>query len=194
MSSNININNHGSIGYHGSITVQVKSTGHTLATYQYHNAGLPHFFKELCMFLTGNGSAKDLLPTSIALYTLNVEETQLDNYLSENVSWETLWQEGVISRVSPQAALDVTTVEENATGGTTAVFQVSLPYSEFLNVSQKVYLMALYPRRFNIENPYKYALAFYKLKNAASWQPIEVTKAQTDLNLLIEWRMEFSNS
>jgi hypothetical protein len=116
-----------------------------------------------------------------------------DDYLVDSAGWETLWNENVLKQVSKQTTLDTRFVRlEN--DRSVAIFQVSLPYVDFLYSTQGVHIMALYPK--NIEDMsrvHNSALAYYKLKDASSWQPIEVNKSSADLNLLIEWQMDFAN-
>jgi hypothetical protein len=179
------------IGYRGRIKVQVRKANRTLATYNYTNAGLPNFFNGLCAFLAGQGDVKDILPASIALYSLDTSSPAFKE--SASYSWDSYWENGLPIQVSQLTVLDTIYTRTAANGTPSVVFQVSIPYHTFSG-TQDIYLMALYPKRINTITPAKSALAFYELKNVTkSWSPLTVDNKQSDLNLLIEWQMDFMN-
>lgn len=203
-----NINCQGSrYGYQGRVKIHVQKLGKTLATYTYTNAGLPKFFQELCTFLAGQGNVRDLLPASIALYSLNtglLEQNAGINSgtLDKATLWQQYWQNGAdrLGHSYIQTVLQPVTLETvfttNTGNGTetSTVCQVSIPYTSFAKTSQDVHLMALYPRRINYAAPQDSALAFYELKDlSGAWKPLNINGANADLNLLIEWQLNFSN-
>lgn len=190
--TNTNTYRDNSIGYRGRIKVQVRKANRTLATYNYTNAGLPNFFNELCAFLAGQGDVKDLLPASIILYSLNTSSPAF--VAGRNYTWTELWREDLIYQVSKLSVLDSIYTRVETNGTPSVVCQVSIPYYDFLQNSQDIYFMALYPKRINSIAPSESALAYYELKSAnGTWSPLTIDKTQSDLNLLIEWQMDFTN-
>lgn len=167
------------ITYQGSVKVSLKKGNKTIFSKTYHNKGGAPLFNFLCSCLAGNYQEADR-PKNIMLYTND------GTYSADNSDINSLHSHSCSTYISLNKV--GFTADKNG-----VVLHFTVPCA-FVN-SDKIYQIGLFSFANSQRDSIKYSACwnFISDDSVPTWNPLDISSANGDYNIFVEWTMALND-